>query len=90
VHDYFEILGLPTNAGASEVRRACARRVRRSHPDFRDPVLLETPGSDAPAVGLVDLRPADVAIDFVDMMSLVDRIQAGFFQSPRTASDDPA
>jgi len=89
VHDYFDILGLPTNAGASEVRRACARRVRRSHPDFRDPVLPETPGSDAPA-GLDDLRPVDVAIDFVDMMSLVDRIQTGFFQSPRAVSNNPA
>jgi hypothetical protein len=74
VHDYFEILGVPTNAAASEVRRACARRVRRAHPDFADrpPVAAAAPAGDDPA-------SVDVAIDFLDMRTLVDRMLSAFF-----------
>lgn len=73
MHDFFDILGVPTNAAASEVRRACASRIRRSHPDFTN----ATPMTDVATAA--DLPPADVAIDFLDMRAFVDRIQAAFF-----------
>jgi len=78
VHDYFDILGLPVDAPASEVRRACARRVHRAHPDFR------TRASTTPVAAVSDWpahesASADVAIDFVDVAPLVERMQAAFF-----------
>jgi hypothetical protein len=74
VHDLFDILGVPTDAAASEVRRACARRVRRLHPDFSEATAAPP---HAPHEG--DARPADVAIDFADMRAFVDQIQSAFF-----------
>jgi hypothetical protein len=80
VHDFFEILGLPDSAPPSEVRRVCARRTRRSHPDFSragSPAGLPDAGARA------DTGPAprEVAVDFVDMGVVLDRIQASFFGS---------
>jgi len=78
VHDFFEILGLPTNALAREVRRAYARRPRRLHPDFHDT------GSAADAIRaslLTGRTPAgDLAVDFVDASSFNDSIQSAFFE----------
>jgi hypothetical protein len=82
VHDYFEILGLPSNARASEIRRACARRVHIAHPDFRGGsagVLTPAPQSDRRDL---DAHVPDAAIDFVDVSSLVERIQVAFFTNP--------
>jgi hypothetical protein len=83
VHDYFDILGVPRNAAAAEIRRACCRRSRSSHPDIWDgepghalsprPVV---PGADA-HVMVHDL--SDIAIDFVEMSPVVDRMLAAFF-----------
>jgi hypothetical protein len=77
VHDFFEILGIPDNARACEVRRACARRIRRCHPDFRVPgtPVFEpvTSLQDAPVVR------GEVAVDFVDASSFIDRLQTAFF-----------
>jgi len=78
VHDFFEILGLPTNALAREVRRACARRPRRLHPDFHD----KGPAADATRASLLMGRSPgdDLAIDFVDASAFTDSIQAAFFE----------
>jgi len=78
VHDYFDILGLPVDAPASEVRRACARRVHRAHPDFRarSSAILAAVVADWPSHESVS---SDVAIDFVDVAPLVERMQAAFF-----------
>ena len=77
MHDLFEILGLPINAPAQEVRRACARRPRRLHPDFHDPGA----GSEVHREpGLTGRSPGDdLAVDFVDASAFTDRIQAAFF-----------
>jgi hypothetical protein len=78
VHDFFEILGLPSSAPPMEVRQVCARRVRRSHPDFH------VGGAPAAPQELTrDVTPSgalEVAVDFVDMSGLLDRMQAGFFR----------
>ncbi|MEZ5317872.1 MAG: hypothetical protein R2752_10775 [Vicinamibacterales bacterium] len=84
MHDYLQILGVAHDAPAVVIRRANARRAARMHPDFRT-------GPDRPAAderfalraGV--RRPAllDVAIDFLDMTAIVDRMQASFFRAPR-------
>ncbi len=74
MHDYFHILGVSDGAPADEIRRASRRHVTRTHPDFRDGVSLgASPGRDLD----------DVAIDFVDMAAIVDRMQSAFFGSDR-------
>ena len=77
MHDFFDILGLPSSAPPMEVRRVCARRVRRSHPDF------QVGGASAvPHESTADATPAsrEVAVDFVEISGLLDRMQAGFFR----------
>jgi hypothetical protein len=76
MHDRFEILGLPSNARAHDVRRAWARRTRREHPDFFDPA---PPALVSPVTMGPDGGAYDAAVDFVHMGSLLDRVQAAFF-----------
>ena len=82
MHDLFDVLGLPRNAPLGEIRRVCARRSRRSHPDFRPPhpegglLTASRPAGDS-------TMPHDIAVDFVDVTSLLDRIELAFFsQNP--------
>jgi hypothetical protein len=74
VHDYFHILGVSDGAPAEEIRRASRRHNERAHPDFRD-------GAGPAATPAADLE--DIAIDFVDMTAIVDRMQAAFFGPDR-------
>jgi hypothetical protein len=76
VHDVFEILGLPMDALPSDIRRAYARRSRRLHPDF-----CEAGSSARTSVGRFrpDLTGGDIAVDFVTVSSVIDRIQTAFF-----------
>jgi curved DNA-binding protein CbpA len=85
VHDLFDILGLPVNAPASEVRRVCARRPRRLHPDFggREPRVLPRASGSAASRDSNEIDRDLVAIDFVRVADLVDRIQATFFGNAR-------
>jgi hypothetical protein len=88
VHDYFEVLGLPSNAPASEVRRAHARRTSRAHPDFRGLTGLETaPAAPSALAGVLD---ADVAVDFADLSGFVDRMQGAFFSAGLPFRPDPS
>jgi len=81
VHDYFDILGVPHDAPAQQIRRACARRTVTRHPDFG---VVDGPAAgDAAARGRPPAELADVAIDFMDMSSIVERMQAAFFTSRR-------
>ena len=80
MHDFFDILGLPTDAAPSEVRRACARRSRRTHPDFVEPGALTARGA-SPGTASRDPVSGDVAIDFIDVRSLVDRMETAFFET---------
>ena len=77
MHDLFDILGLPSSAPPSEVRRVCARRVRRSHPDFH------VGGGAAVGLPMSTAEPAretlEVAVDFVEMGAFIDRMQSAFF-----------
>ena len=73
MHDYFDILGVSPDARVPEIRRAQRRRAAVSHPDVHDGEARLT-GAATSAVA-----PQDVAIDFVDMATLVDRMRAAFF-----------
>ena len=73
MHDFLNILGVAAGAGPDALRRASDRRVRRWHPDFDAGVMPRRPA---------ELAREDVAIDFVDMSAVIDRIHAAFFQRP--------
>lgn len=80
MHDLFDIVGLPRSAPPVEVRRVCARHTRRAHPDFRHPGLEPVASyRGAPVPARAAYR--DVAVDFTEISSLLDRIQAAFFRS---------
>ncbi len=80
MHDYFEILGLPTDARAKDVRQALARRIRRVHPDFPDECGSPL-SARMLALSLHSASP-DAGLDFIDIATCLDRIQAAFFSSP--------
>ncbi|HKW01166.1 MAG TPA: DnaJ domain-containing protein [Vicinamibacterales bacterium] len=85
MHDYFEILGVSPDARARDIQRACRRRVPVVHPDFcAEPDAAGRPLRDA----AIDRETAaadlvDVAVDFVDMASVVNRMQIAFFGTTR-------
>jgi len=88
VHDLFDIVGLSRSAPPVEVRRVCARLVRRAHPDFVYPIgsgsaaaAAQPPSFDVPAV----VR-RDVAVDFLEMSAVLDRVQSAFFRHPPSHS----
>lgn len=79
MHDLFDILGVSPDARASEIRRACQRHTPVLHPDFdAGPDAAPVEPRQAPR-----LPTDDVAVDFVDMSTFVDRMQAAFFGSTR-------
>jgi curved DNA-binding protein CbpA len=82
VHDYFEILGVSRDARPSEIRRACGRRARATHPDVwdGDPVPpLHRAGASSGDRTPVTRELSDAAIDFVDPAAFVDAMRASFF-----------
>lgn len=85
MHDYFEIVGVSPDARPPDIRRACRRRASASHPDFRHDEAAPTGTADAALArdpAAADLT--DAAIDFVDMSSVVDRMQQAFFGTTRS------
>ena len=82
MHDYFDILGIPPGACAQEIRRAHHRRTGVSHPDVQDGDLRAGPALAARTAAVAPADRGDVAIDFVEMSGIVDRMQAAFFSTP--------
>lgn len=80
MHDYFEIVGVSPQADTREVRQAGRRRSVSLHPDYSDcePAELAAgpPGAED---SIPDVAPVDAAIDFVNMRTIVARMQAAFF-----------
>ena len=82
MHDYFEILGVSRDARPSEIRRACCRGARATHPDVWDGdavTPLHRPGASSGDRTPVTRELSDAAIDFVDAAIFVDAIRASFF-----------
>jgi len=88
VHDYFDILGVARDARPNEIRRACCRRARATHPDVWDGDSSQGPAHphfrafDRPLLAH-DL--GDAAIDFVDPATVVDAMRAAFFATAPVA-----
>ena len=84
MHDYFQILGVPPDAGARDIRAACARHAARPRADlleveYRGGIGIPDVSQDAAG----PFEPIDVAIDFPNVASVVDRMQCAFFRTPR-------
>jgi DnaJ domain len=81
VHDYFEILGVSPDAHARDIQRACRRRAALAHPDFcPESESASRPPRDAAIDRETDAADfTDVAVDFIDMASVVSRMQMAFF-----------
>jgi hypothetical protein len=92
VHDFFDIVGVASDARPIEIRRACCRRVHASHPDIRDgddlPAAPPAGSSDFERRNVLEL--GDAAIDFIDAATLVEGMRLSFFTSrTRREGADP-
>ena len=84
MHDYFQILGVAPDAGARDIRAACARHAARPHADLLAAEHGLAPAGDRTgAAGALHPELVDVAIDFPDVSAVVDRMQSAFFRSRR-------
>lgn len=92
MRDYFQVIGVPHDAGAAAVRQACRQLSRRYHPDISGDCAA-TPhdppgGPDAPVArdfGRADLPVDEIAIDFPSVAPLVDRMREAFFAGDAVA-----
>lgn len=81
MHDYFDILGVARDACPTDIRRACCRRVRASHPDIWDGDAAPPSWRGAVVFDRARARElSDAAIDFVDAAAFVDAMRAAFFK----------
>jgi hypothetical protein len=81
MRDYYDILGVPPDAGADEIKRAHRQLIRRYHPDIS--------GED-PGVTAVDCLADEIAIDFPSVHNVLDRMRHAFFggvADPRAGPD---
>ena len=91
VRDYFQILGVPHDAGAAAIRDACRQLSRRYHPDISGDCAAtghDRAGDDAPVArdfGRSDPPGDEIAIDFPSVAPLVDRMRDAFFSDDRVA-----
>ncbi|MEX2270566.1 MAG: DnaJ domain-containing protein [Vicinamibacterales bacterium] len=89
MRDYFQILGVPHNAGAAAIRDACRQLSPRYHPDISGDCAATAHGGDAPAarhdgaiarhVGRGETAGDEIAIDFPSVTPIVDRMREAFF-----------
>jgi hypothetical protein len=89
VRDYFQILGVPHNAGAAAIRDACRQLSRRYHPDISGDCAATAHEPGAPAgrhdagiardYGRGEWQGDEIAIDFPSVAPLVDRMREAFF-----------
>ena len=78
MHDYFDILGVPRDARAPEIRRACRGHIRLTHPDIN--VERGTPlGDDARSGWSRYLE--DTNVSFPVMAPIVRRMRDAFFRN---------
>lgn len=86
MRDYFQILGVPHNAGAAAIRQAYRRLSRRDHPDISgdgpdgsDGASRGGDARSAPEPARGDVPRDEIAIDFPSVHPLIDRMREAFF-----------
>ena len=91
MRDYFQVLGVPRDAGAAAVRQAHRRLARRDHPDISGDCAAtahDAAGQDAPIArdfGGTEVPADEIAIDFPSIGPLVDRMRVAFFAGDAVA-----
>lgn len=95
MRDYFQILGVPHNAGAAAIRQAYRRLSRRYHPDISGDCGAGGPDGDDTSrardarsggdASRAEMPRDEIAIDFPSVYPLVDRMRESFFsdEAPR-------
>ena len=83
MRDYFQILGVPHNAGAAAIRQAYRRLSRRDHPDISgdggDDVSSGGDAQSARDRARGEIPRDEIAIDFPSVYPLIDRMREAFF-----------
>ncbi len=82
VRDYYEVLGVPPDAGADEIRRAQRQLARRYHPDISgDDSAVASRGipGESGAAPRLERFHEDIAVDFPSMDGLLERMRTAFF-----------
>lgn len=86
MRDYFQVLGVPRDAGAAAVRQACRQLSRRYHPDISgDGAVTAHDGPIARDFGRPDPPGDEIAIDFPSVAPLIDRMRETFFAGDAVA-----
>lgn len=80
MRDYYDVLGVPRDAGADEIKRAHRQLTRRYHPDI---------SGDELSVTVADCLADEVHIDFPSVLSVLDRIRHSFFGDRPSADAGP-
>lgn len=78
MRDYFQILGVPHNAGAAAIRQAYRRLSRRDHPDISGDGV-ETGDTPTREAARGEIPRDEIAIDFPSVHPLIDRMREAFF-----------
>ena len=80
MHDYYDILGVPRDAGADEIKRAHRQLTRRYHPDI---------SGDELSVAGVECLADEVHVDFPSVLTVLDRMRQSFFGDTPRADTGP-
>lgn len=70
MRDYYDILGVPADAGADEIKRAHRQLTRRYHPDI---------SGDELSISVAECLADDVRVDFPSVLNVLDRMRQSFF-----------
>jgi hypothetical protein len=80
MRDYYDVLGVPADAGADEIKRAHRQLTRRYHPDISGEELAGT---------VIDCLADEIAIDFPSVNTVLDRMRQAFFGDHSTPPHAP-
>jgi hypothetical protein len=70
MRDYYDILGVPADAGADEIKRAHRQLTRRYHPDI---------SGDELSVCVAECLADEVRVDFPSVLTVLDSMRQSFF-----------
>ena len=70
MRDYYDILGVPADAGADEIKRAHRQLTRRYHPDI---------SGDELSICVAECLADEVCVDFPSVLTVLDSMRQSFF-----------